>query len=89
MRTLPKASERLSCEIGMLAFWLPTFWKTLESVPKIIPTNMDFFFAGPGLAKISNGCIVLDKKMCPDPLEALKTFWGLIKIASKCCFLPA
>ena len=21
---------------------------------------------------MSNGCIVLDKKMCPDPLEALK-----------------
>ena len=24
------------------------------------------------MAEMSNGCIVLDKKMCPDPLEALK-----------------
>ena len=27
---------------------------------------------GPGLAEMSNGCIVLDMKMCPDTLEALK-----------------
>ena len=31
MRTLPKATERLSCEIGMLAFWLPILWKILEA----------------------------------------------------------
>ena len=24
------------------------------------------------LAEMSNGCIVMDKKMCMDPLEALK-----------------
>ena len=31
MRTLPKASERLYCEIGMLAFLVPIFWKILEN----------------------------------------------------------
>ena len=34
---------------------------------------------GPGLAEMSNRCIVLDKKMCPDPLEALKPSGGLLK----------
>ena len=29
---------------------------------------------GPGLAEMNNGCTVLDKKLCPDPLEALKPF---------------
>ena len=33
-RTLPKAPERLYCEIGMLALWVPTFWKILETVNK-------------------------------------------------------
>ena len=30
MRTLPKAPERLYGEIGMLAFWVPSFWKKVE-----------------------------------------------------------
>ena len=34
MRTLPKGPERLYCEIGMLAFWVPSFWKILENAPK-------------------------------------------------------
>ena len=37
MRTLPKAPERLYCEIGMLAFWLLNFRK---HAPQIFPTNM-------------------------------------------------
>ena len=32
MRTLPKGPERLYCEIGMLACWVPVFWKILENV---------------------------------------------------------
>ena len=73
MRTLPKASERLSCEIGMLAFWLPKLLAILESSPKKKSQKYDYlFFTGPGLAEMSNGCSVLNKKMCPDPLEALK-----------------
>ena len=35
MRTLPKGPERLYCEIGMLAFWVPSFWKILEAMEKI------------------------------------------------------
>ena len=72
MRTLPKAPERLSCEIGMLAFWLPTFWKFLEMSYTYLENMEIIFFTGPGFAEMSNGCIVLDKKVCPDPLEALK-----------------
>ena len=34
----------------------------------------NLFFTGPGLDEMSNGCIVLDKKMYPDLLEALKPF---------------
>ena len=41
MRTLPKAPERLSCEIGMLAFWLPNFWTILENAPEIIHKNIE------------------------------------------------
>ena len=33
MRALPQASERLSCEIGMLACWLPKCWTNLKTVP--------------------------------------------------------
>ena len=75
MRTLPKAPERLFLEIGILAFWVPSVWKILETVPKIIlkkKKKWKFIFTGPGLAEMSNGCIVLDRKMCPDLLEALK-----------------
>ena len=72
MRTLPKALEKLPCEIGMLAFWLPKVWKIVEDVQAKIPKIMKKHFTGPGLAEMSNGCIVLDKKMCPDFLEALK-----------------
>ena len=32
MRTLPKAPKRLFLEIGMLAFWVPSFWEILENV---------------------------------------------------------
>ena len=32
MRTLPKAPKRLYCEIGMLAFGVPSFGKILENV---------------------------------------------------------
>ena len=34
MRTLPKAPKRLFLEIGMLAFWVPSFWKILENMPE-------------------------------------------------------
>ena len=76
MRTLPKAPERLSCEIGMLAILLLQFWEILETCPKnSTKTYESLLFTGPGLAEMSNGCIVLDKKVCPDLLEALKLFW--------------
>ena len=71
MRTLPKGSGQLSCEIGMLAVWLPNFWEIMESVPTTIPKIKENDFTAPGLAEMSNGCIVLDKKMSPDTLEAL------------------
>ena len=41
MRTLPKAPERLYGEIGMLAFWVPSFWKILEKVQKKLKRNID------------------------------------------------
>ena len=31
MRTLPKGPKRLCDEIGMLALWIPNFWKILKT----------------------------------------------------------
>ena len=36
MRTLLKAPERLSCEIGMLADWVPHLWELMQKVTKIV-----------------------------------------------------
>ena len=49
----------------------------LENLGKGASNNFQqtwtFIFTGSGLAEMSNGCIVLDNKLCPDPLEALKS----------------
>ena len=41
MRTLPKAPKRLFLEIGMLAFWVPSFWKILDNVQKHINKSIE------------------------------------------------
>ena len=50
--------------------------RVLENPGKMTPKSFqklcNLIFTGPGLAEMSNGCIVLDKNMCPDPMEALK-----------------
>ena len=84
MRTLPKGPERLSCEIGMLA---PQILETLETATKNnSKKTQTLIFTGPGLAEVSNGCIVLDEKMCPDPLDAL-TPSGTTQNPSNLCYL--
>ena len=55
--------------IGILA---PKFLGNPGECPKNNSNTWKIFFTGLGLAEMSNGCIVLDKKMCPDALEALK-----------------
>ena len=41
MRTLPKAPERLYGEIGMLAFWVPIFWKILEKMSPQVQKSIE------------------------------------------------
>ena len=88
MRTLSKGSGQISGEICMLACWhfkcpfhgqlsnhvKQQFRKKTRKHKKIWKS----MFLGPGSAGISNGSIALDRKMCPDTLEALKlsvVFW--------------
>ena len=60
--------------IVRLACWyfgFPNFGKCAKNKYKHI---WQIFFTWPGLAEMSNGCIVLHKKMCPDPLDLIKCF---------------
>ena len=74
MRTLPKTPERLSREIGTLAPQMLEI--SMKTCQQIIPNHIKAYFYG---AEMSNRCIVLDKNMCPDPLEALKPFGELLR----------
>ena len=85
MRTLPKGSGRLSCEIGVLACRVPAFVFFLENYPHNNSKNMKIDVYGTMIGRNEQRMLVLDKKMCPDPLEALKPsgdfasklfFWG-------------
>ena len=58
-----------------LACWhcgSPISGKTGKLCQTHIKKQQKLIFTGQGFAEMSNGCIVLDKKMCPDALEALK-----------------
>ena len=71
MRMLPKGSGQLSCEIGMLAFWvscLGNFWNMfIKHFPK-----MKVGFYGTMIGRNEQGMHFTYKKKCPDPLETLK-----------------
>ncbi len=44
MRTLLKGSGQLSCEIGMLAFWLSKFLEISGNCPNDNPTTYENYF---------------------------------------------
>ena len=81
MRTLPKATERLSCEIGMLAICLPIFWKTLESCTNNNSRKYENCFLRTVLFHL--GCVVDSPQLHPPcgtfDTDVLDTLWNLVR----------
>ena len=66
---LPLSTHRVACILGSshIVGNLGGAWDRVGC-----RTNENCFFPGPGLAEMSNGCIVLDAEVCTDNLEAFK-----------------